>query len=218
MLLRFKSRFLLIIILFIYSNLAGAISIPEIWEAPQKNPYFVGRDAELEQINNILKKHRVVYITGMGGIGKTQIAKEYLHRNLKYDLVWWFDLSQDIGVQYEALFQAMIYNSKFNQYIDVDAYRISPDAKLKYVNNVLRKTELSWLLVFDNCNDENILGKIIPEIHDYKNKHVLVTTRLNISDKNRSIKVGDLLNKDSINFLKKNLANFKEDDIFKIRK
>lgn len=212
MLLCFKSRFILIITWFLFTSFAGATPIPEIWEAPQRNPYFVGRDAELEQINNILKKHSVVYITGIGGIGKTQIAKEYLHRNLKYDLVWWFDLSKDMGVQYESLFKAIMYNSKFNQYIDVDANKISPDAKLKYVNNVLRKAGMSWLLVFDNCNDEDTLGKIIPEIHNYKNKHVLITTRLNINDKNRSIKVGNFLNKDAINFLKQNLGNLKEGD------
>ncbi|WP_437589434.1 AAA family ATPase [Sorangium sp. So ce1000] len=47
-----------------------------------RNPSFVGRDKELEQLHRMLREpqpggRRPVMLTGMGGIGKTQLAVEY---------------------------------------------------------------------------------------------------------------------------------------------
>lgn len=40
-------------------------------------PCFLGRDEELEQLHAMLEDERVVFLQGMGGIGKTEIAKAY---------------------------------------------------------------------------------------------------------------------------------------------
>lgn len=39
--------------------------------------FFVGRDEELEQIHAMLEEERILFLCGMGGIGKTEIAKAY---------------------------------------------------------------------------------------------------------------------------------------------
>lgn len=39
--------------------------------------FFVGRDTELEQIHQLLEEDPVLFLHGMGGIGKTEIAKAY---------------------------------------------------------------------------------------------------------------------------------------------
>ena len=40
-------------------------------------PFFVGREAELEKIHATLEQERVLFLQGMGGIGKSEIAKAY---------------------------------------------------------------------------------------------------------------------------------------------
>ncbi|XXT24073.1 AAA family ATPase [Sorangium sp. So ce429] len=51
-----------------------------------RNPSFVGRDKELEQLHGMLRVprpggRRPVMLTGMGGIGKTQLAAEYAFKH-----------------------------------------------------------------------------------------------------------------------------------------
>ncbi|GAB3727822.1 hypothetical protein GCM10027598_47880 [Amycolatopsis oliviviridis] len=63
-----------------------------MWNAvPPRNPRFVGRDPVLAGMRDHLSKGRPgLALTGMGGIGKTQIALEYLYRHVDdYDAVWW---------------------------------------------------------------------------------------------------------------------------------
>ena len=68
-----------------------------IWstEIPSRNPNFTGRVAELRALRaNLVRGARsrppAQIISGMGGIGKTEIAAEYiyLHRD-KYEIIWW---------------------------------------------------------------------------------------------------------------------------------
>lgn len=48
--------------------------------------FFIGRDAELRQIHEKLNQYRVLFLTGMGGIGKSELAKNYAKTyNRDYD-------------------------------------------------------------------------------------------------------------------------------------
>src|SRR2546421_12004189 len=54
------------------------------WIVPfQRNPQFVGRTSEIKQIDTLLASEtrcERVAITGLGGVGKTQIALEFVHQ------------------------------------------------------------------------------------------------------------------------------------------
>ncbi|MHC3467830.1 FxSxx-COOH system tetratricopeptide repeat protein [Streptomyces sp. 7R007] len=73
---------------------------PRVWGAvPSRNPRFVGREALLDQLRTRLVTGRAARLTcslhGMGGVGKTQLAVEYVHRYAdQYDLVWWIPAQQ----------------------------------------------------------------------------------------------------------------------------
>jgi hypothetical protein len=63
-------------------------SYQRIWyaEVPSRNPNFTGRATELETLPaNLIFRGRPVppaqVISGMGGVGKTEIATEYIHRH-----------------------------------------------------------------------------------------------------------------------------------------
>src|SRR4051812_12690758 len=70
--------------------------LPRVWGGvPPRNPNFTGRDAILRQLHDDLQGSRRAAVLpralhGMGGVGKSQVAIEYVHRHRgDYDLVWW---------------------------------------------------------------------------------------------------------------------------------
>jgi hypothetical protein len=69
--------------------------LPDIWNVPHlRNPNFTGRDELLRDLTVPLTSGRPAAvaqaISGLGGIGKTQLAIEYVYRNAdSYSLVWW---------------------------------------------------------------------------------------------------------------------------------
>lgn len=76
-------------------------TVPRIWNAPPRNPGFTGRSLVLERMRDqlgggmavVLPQPQTLY--GLGGVGKTQVALEYVHRFMAdYDLVWWISSEQ----------------------------------------------------------------------------------------------------------------------------
>src|ERR1700739_3494853 len=56
---------------------------------------FIGREAELAEVQAALREHRVVTLTGVGGVGKTRLAQEVAaHLADEFpDGVWFFELA-----------------------------------------------------------------------------------------------------------------------------
>lgn len=49
---------------------------------------FVGRQDDLEEMDEILSKNQLVFLSGIGGIGKTELAKQYAQRHRRqYDTI-----------------------------------------------------------------------------------------------------------------------------------
>ncbi|MEW1724360.1 NB-ARC domain-containing protein [Streptomyces sp. NPDC093109] len=64
---------------------------------PEEKTSFVGRGTELVLLARALEEHRLITLTGSGGVGKTRLAlraAEAARRGARYpDGVWWADLS-----------------------------------------------------------------------------------------------------------------------------
>jgi len=90
-----KNKYYSIAILFYLITLslpARLYAFDAIKNMPSRNTYFTGRVLYLDKMKAKLLQHRVIYINGYGGVGKSQLAKEYSYINKqKYDLIWWFD-------------------------------------------------------------------------------------------------------------------------------
>src|SRR5688572_8478587 len=67
------------------------------WNVPyNRNVHFTGREDELSDLARSLDSHeparRVQVICGLGGVGKTQLALEYVYRfKDRYKVVWWIN-------------------------------------------------------------------------------------------------------------------------------
>ena len=64
---------------------------------PSVSPDFVGRDTEIRQIADSLQRNNALYITGIGGIGKTTLVKNYIARyRTEYDVIAYLEYDGDI--------------------------------------------------------------------------------------------------------------------------
>src|SRR4051812_1995240 len=74
--------------------------LTKAWHVPhQRNPHFTGRDDELTDLRRSMVSNepgrRVQAIAGLGGVGKTQLAIEYVYRNREqYNIVWWMNADE----------------------------------------------------------------------------------------------------------------------------
>jgi hypothetical protein len=149
--------------------------IPIVWNAPPSNDYFVGRQKELQELTETINKHHKAVIVGAGGVGKTQLAKKYVHNNYhNYEIIWWFDMARNIDDQLNSLAH-QLNKSYISNVIDID--KISINAVLLNIKNILRTTDKSWLIVFDNAKSIDLIKDYIPESHNKLNRDILITTR-----------------------------------------
>ena len=143
-------------------------------EIPSRNANFTGRAAELERLSGNLfsgQSPHVQVISGMGGIGKTELATEYIHRNIDaYEIIWWIRAEHQDRVR-----DALV---KLGQRLEL-RQATTDSARDRTVAAVLESLQSgsfsSWLLVFDNAANPLDLQKYIPA--GRPEGHVIITAR-----------------------------------------
>src|SRR5215469_1122151 len=76
---------------------ASLTALSPYWQVPyQRNPLFTGREQVLNQLHEVLSQQQTAVLnqsyalSGMGGIGKTQTAIEYVYQHTnEYSAVLW---------------------------------------------------------------------------------------------------------------------------------
>jgi tetratricopeptide (TPR) repeat protein len=179
-----------------------------IWsnEIPSRNPNFTGRAVELERLRDNLfgrEPPHVQVISGMGGIGKTELATEYIHRNIgTYEIIWWIRAEHQDRVR-----DALV---KLGQRLELRP-TTTESARDRTVTAVLEALQSgkwsSWLLVFDNANPLD-LQKYVPASRP--EGHVIITARQPNHIVADSIEVSPFTDAESVSFSRRRVRSLAE--------
>jgi len=149
--------------------------IPLLWSVPyHRNPFFTGRDSILERLHVALHTEKAADLTqtqaisGLGGIGKTQVAIEYAYRYRScYKAVLWARAeTRDVFIaDFMTIAELLRLPEKDEQ---------DPRHTLAAVKNWLH-TSTDWLLILDNVENFSTIEDGIPTGGD---GHIILTTRM----------------------------------------
>ncbi|MBU2663936.1 tetratricopeptide repeat protein [Actinoplanes bogorensis] len=171
-----------------------------IWgDIPQRNPNFTGREALLEDIHEALSgvQHAAVLpqaLHGTGGVGKSQVAIEYVHRHsAEYDLIWW------IPAERESQILSSLTQLAVRLQLDVGAEANIAVPAVREALSTGATGYRNWLLVFDNAEAPHDVQRFFPTGGAGR---ILVTSRdLDWSRVTRSIEVDVFTREESKAFL-----------------
>ena len=134
---------------------------------------FVGRDDQLAELDAIVGAGsgliaQAVY--GLGGVGKTELALQYVHRyRSRYRVVWWVT-AETPGTIDDGLAKL--------------AHRLHPDVQIMATQQEAAQWALAWLqshdgwlLVLDNVEHRHHVEELLG---DLTRGHVLLTTRRDV--------------------------------------
>ena len=132
---------------------------------PKPCRYFCGRDRELSELHDALLNHSKVFLSGIAGIGKSELAKAYAkahkkeYTNILY-LTYTGDLKRDIA------------NLPFADDLPSD----SDDELFRKHNRFLRTLKEDTLFIIDNFNTTSTGDSLLSVILKYRCR-ILFTTR-----------------------------------------
>ncbi|KAL4749727.1 P-loop containing nucleoside triphosphate hydrolase protein [Aspergillus terricola var. indicus] len=114
-----------------------------------RNPYFVGRQDEIHQLEELILMPdgaKKFAITGLGGVGKTQVALELAYRMQDRDAqcsIFWIPCTS-----HEAVEQAYMAIAQM-----VGIQGVKPAEVKERIKTYFSHQEGKWLLIFDNADD-----------------------------------------------------------------
>lgn len=156
--------------------------------------YYISRADKVKEIRDSLNSYHIAYLYGIGGIGKSETAREYAetYRN-QYDIIhlthYLIDLKHTV---------AML------NFINLNDQETKLEDKYQLRLNLLLKKEMygtNTLLIIDNYN-------VVPNTDEYEKNvdvmkelkkldiHILFTTRTTPNDGNRRIDIEELSDDD----------------------
>jgi tetratricopeptide (TPR) repeat protein len=135
---------------------------PPVWGGvPPRNLNFTGRDDLIDELRSQLTAGGTAAVLpaslhGMGGIGKTQAATEYIYRHLdEYDLVWWIQAAKVHQIRHGLTGLA--------RHLDLPGSSESATAVPAVLEALRRGNPVRrWLLVFDAAESPEVVREYFP--------------------------------------------------------
>ena len=126
-------------------------------EVPKPCRHFLGREEELEELHTMFEENRHIFLYGIAGIGKSELAKVY-------------------AKQYRKQYTNILYMD----FID-DPPEISEQERFQRHNRFLRSLKSDTLLIIDNFNVTSTQDSCLSVVLKYRCR-VLFTTRSRLTE------------------------------------
>lgn len=174
---------------------------------PIRNTDFTGRGELLRRLRAALVNRSVASVVpqalhGLGGVGKTQLAIEYIYRYMEhYELIWWIAAEQATTVRSSL--------AELGRELDIPASEDMHQTATSVLNALATSTR-RWLLVYDNADRPADLAELLPPTGG----HVVITSR-NADWKTRvedAIEVDVLERTESVELIQRKVSDITEDE------
>ncbi|OGM49971.1 hypothetical protein ABOM_001422 [Aspergillus bombycis] len=145
-----------------------------------RNPRFVGRQDEIDRLEELIStpgRLKKIAITGLGGVGKTQVALELAYRMQAREdecSIFWIPCTS-----YEAVEQACMAIAQM-----VGIQSVKPAEVKEHLKTYFSQRDGKWLLIFDNADDMEMWmkgSKTSSALKDFlpygSHGHIVFTTR-----------------------------------------
>ncbi len=145
-----------------------------LWHIPYRpNHFFTGRKEILQHLHAEFRNHQtsggVLALSGLGGVGKTQIAIEYAYTYRQdYQAIFWLNASTHVTMSSELVAMAAL--------LDLSEQQEREEVIGKAIKRWLA-THTGWLLILDNVDS---LEEVVNFLPVYSAGNVLLTTRLQV--------------------------------------
>ncbi len=133
-------------------------------DLPRACRWFLGRTQELEQLHRLLTDHSKVFVHGIPGIGKSELAKAYAQQHKK-------EYTNIIYLNYAGDLQQAVTELDFAD----DLPNEMEEARFKRHNRFLRSLREDTLLIVDNFNTTATQDSFLDVLLKYRCRIVFTT-------------------------------------------
>ncbi len=154
------------------------------------NPFFCGRDDDLKQIDDLFAQgKRVIFLSGISGIGKTEIARQYAAlRKDEYDVIIYAVYDRSLK---DLVIAEMPFETKpaFTRLLNESGKESDDSYFERKLSLIKRISDQKTLIIIDNYNTETD-----EQLRDLLNGRyrVLITTQYDYSGRYPCIKVKEI--------------------------
>ena len=133
-------------------------------EVPAPCAHFCGRDQELKELHEALIRHRVLFLEGVAGIGKSEIAKAYAREHKK-------EYTNSLYIMYSGDLRRDITDMYFADDLPSD----TDEARFFRHDRFLRTLKEDTLLIIDNFDVRSIKERFLIFLQHYRCRIILTT-------------------------------------------